>query len=296
MAQIRALLAAEDAMTLMTTLDAMADRPRHPDDLRPIHARRADALVELAATRLSGHPTPALPMPRGSGGLEGDTRQGSGTASGTPARHREGTGAYGTSHRPPGLNGGGSSDAQAGVGIRTGSACNGSACPGTGLPTWHGRRPHIEVTVALTTLLGLDENPAELAGYGPINAQTARRIAADGTWRRLLTDPTTGHLLDYGRTTYRPPADLRDFIIARDRTCTFPGCARQARRCDLDHIQPYSNGGTTDDTNLHALCRRHHRARHEAGWTVTRNTDDTTTWTSPAGKTLRTQPPSLAPP
>ena len=32
----------------------------------------------------------------------------------------------------------------------------------------------------------------ELVGYGPVTAEVARRIAADGTWRRLLTDPRTG--------------------------------------------------------------------------------------------------------
>jgi hypothetical protein len=76
------------------------------------------------------------------------------------------------------------------------------------LPEQHGQRPAIHVTVAASTLLGCDEQPAELGGYGPITAEAARRIAADrsGTWRRILTDPTTGQVLDYGRRTYRPPA------------------------------------------------------------------------------------------
>jgi hypothetical protein len=56
-------------------------------------------------------------------------------------------------------------------------------------------------------------------------------LAADesGTWRRLVTDPVTGQLLDYGQDTYRPPKDLAEFVIARDQTCTFPGCERPAR-------------------------------------------------------------------
>jgi hypothetical protein len=40
-----------------------------------------------------------------------------------------------------------------------------------------------------------------------------------------------------------------------------------------------------------ALCRRHHRAKHHAGWTLTRTPDGTPTWTSPAGKTYRVTPP-----
>jgi hypothetical protein len=41
----------------------------------------------------------------------------------------------------------------------------------------------------------------------PITAQHARDLAADptGTWRRLLTDPIFGQVIDYGTTRYRPP-------------------------------------------------------------------------------------------
>ncbi len=135
------------------------------------------------------------------------------------------------------------------------------------LPKEHGLRPCVQVTVALSTLLGVDEQPGELAGSGPIPAAVARRIAADptGTWRRLVTDQT-GRLLDYGRNTYRPPKDLAEHVIARDRTCRFPNCNRQARHCDLEHATPWHDGGHTNDTNLNAICPRHHRAKHDAGW------------------------------
>jgi len=75
------------------------------------------------------------------------------------------------------------------------------------LPKVQGRRPAIQVTVSADTLLGLNDQPAHLTGYGPITADTARRLAADssGTWRRLLTDPNTGALLDIGEHRYRPP-------------------------------------------------------------------------------------------
>ncbi len=112
------------------------------------------------------------------------------------------------------------------------------------LPRAQGMRPAIQVTIALSTLLGLDDQPGELAGHGPIPAPLARHIAADptSTWRRLITDPT-GNLLDYRTTTYRPPANLTRFVTARDQTCTFPGCRRSAQRCDLDHQIPASAGG-----------------------------------------------------
>ncbi len=161
------------------------------------------------------------------------------------------------------------------------------------LPKAQGMRPSIHVTVAASTLLGLDEQPGELAGHGPIPASVARRLAADqtGTWRRLLTDPATGHLLDYGRTTYRPPRDLTDFVIARDGSCAFPGCPRAAARCDIDHRQPYDNGGNTTPENLAALCRRHHRLKHEAGWKLDRQAEGSYHWTSPTRHTYQSQPP-----
>jgi hypothetical protein len=154
------------------------------------------------------------------------------------------------------------------------------------LPEQHGQRPAINVTVPISTLLGRDEQPAELDGYGPITAALARRIAADksGTWRRLVTDDT-GQLLDYGRRTYRPPANLTDHVIARDHTCRFPGCRRPARLCDLDHAEPWGNGGETNGANVAAVCSRHHNAKHDAGWRVKRRQDGTSTWTGPTGHT-----------
>jgi uncharacterized protein DUF222/HNH endonuclease len=160
------------------------------------------------------------------------------------------------------------------------------------LPEQHGQRPAINVTVSLGTLLGCDEQPAVLDGYGPITAALARRIAADptGTWRRLITDDT-GQLLDYGRRTYRPPANLTDHVIARDTTCRFPGCRRPARLCDLDHDQPWDNGGETNSDNISALCPRHHNAKHHAGWQIKHRQDGSHEWSSPTGHRYLVSPP-----
>jgi hypothetical protein len=171
----------------------------------------------------------------------------------------------------------------------TSSAGSGTSGPGTStggreLPREHGRRPAVQVTVALSALLGLDEQPGELDGTGPIPASVARRIAADetGTWRRLVTDEL-GRLIDYGRRTYRPPKDLADYVIARDRTCRFPHCNRRAARCDIDHREAWECGGTTCAFNLDALCVRHHHAKHEAGWQPRRLPNSDLEWVSPTG-------------
>ncbi|MGH3515159.1 MAG: DUF222 domain-containing protein [Pseudonocardiaceae bacterium] len=99
-------------------------------------------------------------------------------------------------------------------------------------------KPLVSVIVPITMLLGLDDQPGELVGHGPIPAALAREIAAQGTWRRLLTDPVSGALLDHGRATYAPPAGLADFVRARDVYCRHPICGQRAASADLDHTVP----------------------------------------------------------
>ncbi|HEY3259372.1 MAG TPA: DUF222 domain-containing protein [Pseudonocardiaceae bacterium] len=153
----------------------------------------------------------------------------------------------------------------------------------------------VKVTVPASTLFGLDQAPGELAGYGPIPAQSARELAADATWRRLLTDATSGVLLDYGRTTYKPPAGLADFVRARDVTCRFPGCTRPAEKCELDHRIEYPQGRTSA-ANLDALCVHHHQLKHSSNWRGDRLANGDYWWVSPAGKTyIRLAEPTAEP-
>jgi hypothetical protein len=173
-------------------------------------------------------------------------------------------------------------------------------------------RPVIRVTIPATALLGLDDAPGHLDGYGPIPADTAATIAQDATWQRLLTDPTTGILTDYSTTTYQPGKTLRAAIEARDESCMFGWCEIPASHCDLDHIHPFNhdknastdrtkneNGSTdgehgqTNAHNLHALCRKHHLLKTHAGWNIVRDpTTGITTWTTPTGRT-HTRPPTV---
>lgn len=156
------------------------------------------------------------------------------------------------------------------------------------------RRPlTVNVTIDLPTLLGLAENPGQLAGYGPIPASVARELASDGRWKRFITEPQTGNLLDFGRESYEPPQNLKDFLIARDRTCRFPGCRRSALLSDLDHAESWESGGSTSPDNIGALCRRHHRLKTHDGWKIESFSDGSCTWTSPLGKTFFTPARSI---
>jgi hypothetical protein len=153
----------------------------------------------------------------------------------------------------------------------------------------HGRPVTLNLTLDLPTLLGLNENPGILAGYGEIPASTARLLATDAKWRRFITDPVTGNLLDYGRTSYEPPQALIDFVVARDRRCRFPGCRQPARVCDIDHAVPWEEGGRTSKENLGLLCRRHHRMKTHGGWKLTSYEDGSCEWTSPEGRNYRVE-------
>ncbi|MGH3794739.1 MAG: DUF222 domain-containing protein [Pseudonocardiaceae bacterium] len=157
----------------------------------------------------------------------------------------------------------------------------------------------VRVTVPHTALLGADDLPGELAGYGPIPAAVARELAAGGTWRRILTDPASGRPLDYGTTRYRPPQHLAGLVITRDQTCQFPGCRVPAHRCDIDHgiaHDPDNDTGPTSETNLGPKCRRHHQIKQSPGWTVTHHPDGCTTWSTPSGHVYHSQPPPLTDP
>jgi Domain of unknown function (DUF222) len=160
------------------------------------------------------------------------------------------------------------------------------------LPLSHRRRPHIQVTVAASTLLGLDEHPGELAGYGPIPAAMARQVAAEGTWRRLFTDPANGGLLDYGTTVYDPPKTLTDHVITRDQTCRGLGCRVRAERCDIDHTIRYPDGPTADH-NLTCECRPCHIRKHKADWKLQLLTNGDVIWTSPTGHTYHDPVPQV---
>jgi hypothetical protein len=139
-------------------------------------------------------------------------------------------------------------------------------------------------------LTGAHDHPADLAGYGPIPAATARDTATNAIWRRLITDPTSGTVLDYGRTTYRPPAALAEHIQARDRYCRGPHCRHPAANCELDHAHAWADGGTTSEDNLHSLCTHTHRLKTTGRWRIEVHPDGRLTWITPTGLRHTTTP------
>ncbi|MGO4679874.1 DUF222 domain-containing protein [Microbacterium sp. 2MCAF23] len=135
------------------------------------------------------------------------------------------------------------------------------------------------------------EQPAELAGGQPIDTDTARILAGDAAaWERVLTHPITGAILAVDR--YRPNADLRRLLHARDSRCRFSTCGLPPVTQDLDHTIDAAYGGATEEGNLGGLCRRHHVLKHQTAWTVKQLGAGVLEWTSPAGATYIDRPPS----
>jgi hypothetical protein len=153
-------------------------------------------------------------------------------------------------------------------------------------------RPTVHVTVPVLTLLGVDDAPGELDGYGPIDAETARWLAANApSFTRLLTHPVSGAVLDVDRESYRVPADMRRWLQVRDETCRFPGCTRRAKTCELDHTDDWAaDHGKTAHDNLAHLCSNHHHLKHDTAWSVKHLSDGVLEWTSLTGAHYRTTP------
>ncbi|MEA1904078.1 MAG: DUF222 domain-containing protein [Actinomycetota bacterium] len=151
-------------------------------------------------------------------------------------------------------------------------------------------RGGVVIHVGLETLAGLSESSGDLGGYGPVQADIARQVAAgqpDAEWRFVVTDDA-GNVAHTGITRRRPTAAQKREVLARYHTCVFPGCAAPAEDCDIDHIDPFAEGGETSVRNNAPVCEPDHYGRHQAGWTYRRLPDGRHEWTSRLGHTYIT--------
>ncbi|GAA2016025.1 hypothetical protein GCM10009818_31040 [Nakamurella flavida] len=322
MSTLKAYLAADGAVSIFQLADLLATHTvGFADDDRSIGARRVDALTDLAGQILTHGQVDLADY------LTPDT-----TVAADTTVTADATGAAGAAGAADATGAAGAADATgAGAGDHRiadmpastetipsalPSPVNGRAVTSgrvdqraTRRLSRQGRRPHLQITLGLHTLAGLDDLPADLAGYGAITAGMARTIAASAaTLCTLLADPTTGAVTHAGTHHYRPRQDLRDHLTALADSCRFPSCRQPVWRCDIDHRNRYDHrtpgaGGQTTTSNLDPLCRRHHLFKHHAGWTLRRDAPSPTdpagqgvTWRSPTGHTYPDPPRQVAVP
>jgi hypothetical protein len=153
-----------------------------------------------------------------------------------------------------------------------------------GPPPQH-RTGVVHLTVPLTTLMGLQDLPGELASWGPLCADLARHCAehavADRASVRFTVHDDDGNAVATGSTRRRPPAQMAARVRAHTTRCVAPGCGRAACHCELDHRERWTDGGDTTDSNLHPLCKRHHRCKDEGGWHYRELQPNLYLWISP---------------
>ena len=324
-ARMSLLLPTADAFLLDATLDAVAASARASGQERTLGQLRADALVGLCLHALRSSQHAAHRLGPGRAGEAVDPAVGVPAPAGGdgPADPPGPIGPPGPAHPAGGAARGAAPDAERRRLLPDGvplegllsslSDLVGSSSPwwtpsGTGpIPLPPGLTVRVDVTVPLDQLLpdaaappargagarppssGPPDAPVLTAGgrSAPVPALLARALAAGGTWRRIVTDPLSGAVLDVGRTRYRPPAALADLVRARDRSCAHPGCEIPARRCDIDHLRPWARGGTTSLDNLTVLCQAHHRLKHTPGWSLVRLDDGALQWRTPSGARYR---------
>jgi hypothetical protein len=150
-------------------------------------------------------------------------------------------------------------------------------------------RVELQIVMAASTLLGLDQEPAMLRGYGTIPAAIAARVldCANGAApspnsdtrlnsdancvsggglggsstgvlvRRLLCDPVDGRLIGMDTRTRRYTGRLRQFASWRDQACRLS----DAPIVDIDHINRYVDGGPTTVANGQGLSKNSHVLR-----------------------------------
>jgi hypothetical protein len=318
MAYLTALLPADDAARARAGLDALAVAiHRTPGESRTLDQVRADGLVALLCGSRPVLACDAPAEPLDPGASNSSFSRGPGFARLVTAS-AETTSPETTSTEAT------STEAMSTEAMSTETTSTRGTVPGAADPLgdvlrvadWTAPtvRTVVHVTVAASTLLGRDDLSGTLTGFGPIPAELARQLATgdDVTWQRIVTDPVTGIAADVSRRTYRPGTVLGDLVRVRDATCTFPGCAIPAWRCDLDHVEPFDHSRTRDTPsgngpvsgtgqsggpgqtradNLHPVCRHHHNLKTHGGWTTTRDpVSGVVTWRARTGHEHRVGP------
>jgi hypothetical protein len=232
---------------------------------------------------------------------------------------------------PGGSDGPGNGPGGNGPGGPGGNGPGGSGGPGHGPVPAAG--PSLAALVTLTipwaTLQGQSDTPGEAGGFGLLDGDAARDLAAaaarhprtrwcitalnpDGTaaahgcltGRHPPPGPAPSSPLNvtlipvargpcdhaHAEIGYHPSRKLAHLIRARSATCTAPGCRRPAARCDLDHTHAWDQGGLTCECNVAPLCRRHHRCKQAEGWQLEQPEPGVLIWRVPSGRSHATTP------
>jgi hypothetical protein len=140
---------------------------------------------------------------------------------------------------------------------------------------------HVYVACNATTLLGLDDLPGQLRGYGPVSAEKVRELGwqLNALWSGVLVDDK-GHAQRMATEKYQPAELLSEFVQLRDQACRFPVCLRPAQRSSIDGLLASGQESSAGELSCGPCCRCHESEKQSGQWTVTNGVDGEDIWTS----------------
>lgn len=115
----------------------------------------------------------------------------------------------------------------------------------------------------LVTILAGEAAFAEmcrLASGVPLTPGEAALVLTDADIETIVFDAPDRPISVSRQRSFR--GAVRRAIQVRDGHCQGNACHEPAERCEIDHIDPYANGGLTSLDNGRLLCAFHNRARN----------------------------------
>ncbi len=130
-------------------------------------------------------------------------------------------------------------------------------------------------------LVHIDDEGGHVQGGGPIDQPSITELLCE-SWISFVVKRHGQPATITSPTRLATPNQQRA-LLARDRTCRFPGCGRSLY-LKAHHIRYSTDGGPTQIDNLVLLCQKHHSVVHKPGWRVERTGDGKFWFHAPNGK------------
>jgi len=221
-----------------------------------------DTLQRLIAATRPARPHPACPLP-GPAAAEGPAARAENTRPGA---------AFGLPTTEPGAAGtaGGQAPAGGGSDARSGAAGEDGGTGGGGCGCGQ-ELPETVITADLDPPALADAAPATLEDGTALAPTLLARLACAGGFHRVVFGPDR-EVLDVGREERLFTAAQTRAIIARDRTCRYPGCGAPPGEGEIHHsIWWHEHHGRTDVRRGILLCWHHHDHVHQRRISIERH-------------------------
>jgi hypothetical protein len=98
----------------------------------------------------------------------------------------------------------------------------------------------------------------------PINAAEGVAAALVGHVRRVVYDAASV-TIDLSEKARLFTGSARTAATLSNIRCFWPGCWVPASACEIDHLEPHTDGGRTTQINGAPLCGKHNRHKHGTG-------------------------------